>query len=66
MNEAEDKGGILWGVVGFLIPIVGIVLYFVWKSTKPKTAKVALMGALISVGISLVFSIISAVLLAMA
>ena len=23
----EDKGGILWGLIGFLVPIVGLVLF---------------------------------------
>ena len=36
-----------WGVLGFFIPIVGLVLYLVWKDEKPKASKAAGTGALI-------------------
>ena len=44
-----DKGGFGWGVLGCCIPIVGLILFLVWKDTKPKTAKAAGIGALVSV-----------------
>ena len=43
-----DKGGFGWGVLGCCIPIVGLILFLVWKDTKPKTAKAAGIGALVS------------------
>ena len=43
-----DKGGFGWGALGCCIPIVGLILFLVWKDTKPKTAKAAGIGALIS------------------
>ena len=45
----EDKGGFLWGLLGCCIPLVGLILYLVWKDTKPKTSKAAGIGALVSV-----------------
>ncbi len=63
MNEnANDKGGFLWGLLGCCIPIVGLILFLVWKDSKPKTAKAAGIGALVSVIVSVVFYIISAIL----
>lgn len=59
---AADKGGFLWGLLGFCIPIVGLILFLVWKGDKPKTAKAAGLGALISVIISVVFYALSALL----
>lgn len=53
-----DSGSIGWGVLGFLFPIVGIILFIVWRNEKPKCAKVSLYGALISIGLSIVFSFI--------
>lgn len=53
----EDSGSIGWAILGFIIPIVGIVLYFVWRTTKPKCAKMAGIGALVSVVIALLFRI---------
>lgn len=44
-----DNGGFLWGLLGCCIPIVGLILFLVWKDTKPKTAKAAGIGALVSV-----------------
>ena len=43
-----DKGGFGWGVLGCCIPIVGLILFLVWKDTKPKTSKAAGIGALVS------------------
>lgn len=60
--NAEDKGGFLWGLLGCCIPIVGLVLFLVWKDTKPKTAKAAGIGALISVIVIVVWYILIAVI----
>ncbi len=46
--QAIDNGGIGWGLLGCCIPVVGLVLFLVWKDTKPKSAKSAGIGALIS------------------
>jgi peptidyl-prolyl cis-trans isomerase B (cyclophilin B) len=50
----SDQGGFGWGVLGFFIPIVGLVLFLVWRQAKPKTAKAvgvgALVGAVLEVG----------------
>jgi len=56
-----DNGGILWGLLGCCIPIVGLILFLVWKDSKPKTAKAAGIGALISVGISVAFYVVLAI-----
>lgn len=59
----EDKGGILWGLLGCCIPIVGLILFLVWKDTKPQTAKAAGIGALISVVVAVIFYIIAFVIM---
>ena len=56
-----DKGGFGWGLLGFCIPIVGLILFLVWKDEKPRTAKAAGKGALICVIIGVVFYIIALV-----
>lgn len=50
-----DNGGFLWGLLGCCIPIVGLILFLVWKDTKPKTAKAAGIGALVSVILVVVY-----------
>ena len=60
--QTEDKGGFLWGLLGCCIPIVGLILFLVWKDSKPKTAKAAGIGALVCVIVYVVFYILMAVL----
>lgn len=59
-STAPDTGGFGWGLLGFCIPIVGIVLYFVWKDERPATSKVLIQGALISIGLTIVGNILMA------
>ncbi len=49
-----DTGGFGWGLLGFCIPIVGLILFLVWKDTKPKTGRIAGKGALIAVIVSVI------------
>ena len=58
-----DNGGFGWGLLGCCIPIVGLILFLVWKDTKPKTAKAAGIGALVSVIASVVIYIVYFVLI---
>ena len=43
----NDNDSIWWCVLGCCIPIVGLILYIVWRDTKPKCGKKAGIGALI-------------------
>ena len=61
--ETNDNCGFLWGLLGCCIPIVGFVLFLVWKDQKPKTAKAAGIGALISVLASVLIYVIFFVIL---
>lgn len=56
-----DNGGFGWGLLGCCIPLVGLILFLVWKDSKPKTAKSVGIGALVSVIISVVYYILIAV-----
>lgn len=53
-NSVQDNGGFLWGLLGFCIPVVGLILFLIWKDQKPKTAKAAGIGALVSVIVAVV------------
>ena len=59
----EDSGSNWWGVLGCLIPIVGLVLYIVWKDTKPNSGKKAGIGALIGFILGIIIPIAIYVLL---
>ena len=60
---AEDSGSAGWGVLGFFFPIVGLILFLVWKGTKPRCAKKAGIGALIGVIVEFVLGIILGILM---
>ena len=36
-----------WGVLGFFVPILGLILFLVWRKSKAKTAKALGIGALV-------------------
>ena len=57
-----DSGSIGWGVLGCCIPLAGLILFLVWKDQKPKTAKMAGIGALISVAGGVILYILMAIL----
>lgn len=61
-NVSNDKGGFLWGALGCCIPIVGLILFLVWKDNKPKTAKAAGIGAIVGVVVCVVAYILMIVL----
>lgn len=54
----NDNGSFGWAVLGFFIPLIGLILYLVWKDEKPKSAKRAGKGALVSVIIYLIIMVI--------
>lgn len=61
-NVEVDEGGFIWGLVGFLVPVVGLVLYISWKNNKPKSSKSAGIGALIGFCINFVVSIFTIII----
>ena len=58
-QTSEDKGGVGLCALGCCIPLAGLILYLVWKDEKPESAKAAGIGALISVGLSLLITLIN-------
>lgn len=62
----NDKSSFGFALLGFCFPIVGLILYLIWKDNTPLKAKSAGKGALISVIISVVFYIIYAIILGVA
>ena len=59
--QTTDNGGFLWGLLGCCIPIVGLVLFLVWKDSKPKTAKAAAIGALVNVILCVLWYVLVAI-----
>lgn len=56
--DPNDSGSFGWAILGFLVPLVGLILFLVWIQTRPKSAKMAGLGALFNVIVSVVFTIV--------
>lgn len=63
--ENVQQGSNWWSVLGFFIPLVGLILFLVWKTTNPKSAKAAGIGALVSVVLNLLVFVLLVVTTAM-
>ncbi len=49
----KDELGVGWGILAFLIPLAGWIMYFAWKENTPNRAKWAGIIAFVSFGIGL-------------
>lgn len=61
--DAPSKG---FAVLSFFFPLVGLILWLVWKDKTPLKAKSCGKGALIGVIVNIVFSIIYGVIIGVA
>lgn len=66
VSNPADSSSFGWALLGFCIPIVGLILYLVWKDSTPLKAKSAGKGALVSVIVGVVFYILYAIIIAAA
>lgn len=57
-TNANDTGSFGWAVLGFFIPLAGLILYLVWKDTQPKNANQAGKGALTMVILNAVLIVV--------
>ena len=64
INETDDRSSFGFAILGFFIPIVGLILFLIYEGKKPKRAKSAGKGALIGFITKVVLSIILVILYA--
>lgn len=62
-KAARDTGNPLWGLLGFFFPIVGLILFLVWRDDRPKDSKSAGIGALVSLIMGIVVVIFVVVII---
>ncbi len=55
---SKDSGHWAWGILGFFQPIIGFVLFLVWKDTKPKSSRSAGIGTIVGIVFAIIFIII--------
>jgi hypothetical protein len=61
-KEVDDQSSYGFAILGFIIPIVGLILFLIYEGKKPKRAKLAGKGALIGFITRIVLSIILVIL----
>ena len=61
-NETDDHSNFGFAILGFFVPLVGLILFLIYENKKPKRAKSAGKGALIGFITKIVLSIILVVL----
>ena len=53
-KKAAKKGSCIgWGILGFFLPLVGLILFLVWLKKNPKSAKSAGIGALVGLVVTI-------------
>ena len=57
--EDDESIGVGWGLLSFFFPIIGFILYFVWRDDHHAKAKQAANIAWISIGINLLIGFIA-------
>lgn len=64
--QDDNQTGCLIGGLCFFFPIVGLILYLIWKETKPESAKFAgkwaLIGFIVNVGLSIFGGIVGGII----
>lgn len=61
-DVSEDNSNLGFAILGFFIPIVGLILFLIYEEKKPKRAKSAIKGALIGFITKIVLAIIFVIL----
>lgn len=54
----NDSGSFGWAVLGFFIPLVGLILWLVWKDSQPKNSIQSRNGFIAGLIVQVVFYII--------
>lgn len=61
-DVSENNSNLGFAILGFFIPIVGLILFLIYEEKKPKRAKSAVKGALIGFITEIVLAIILVIL----
>ena len=57
-SDSDGGSNVGWGILSCLIPLVGLILFCVWKRERPAVAKVCGICALVSFIINVVITVI--------
>lgn len=54
----EDDGGFAWSLLGFFVPLLGLILGLIWKADRPNTSHALIKGAIIGIVLPFVLVLI--------
>lgn len=57
-TSTADSGSFGWAVLGFFVPLVGLILYFVWKTERPSNAVRCRNGAIVGIAANIIFGLV--------
>ncbi|MDO5712816.1 MAG: hypothetical protein Q4Q07_00160 [Tissierellia bacterium] len=57
-SESNDKASVLLSILFFVLPVIGLIYYFVKRKEKPRACKTYLVVILVSLGINALFSLL--------
>jgi hypothetical protein len=60
----DDKKSVGFGILSFFFPVVGLILFIVWRQQYPLKAKSAGIGAIIGAALEIVIGILYALVFA--
>ncbi|MCL2489535.1 MAG: DsbA family protein [Propionibacteriaceae bacterium] len=54
--QETDNGSFGWAVLGFFVPLAGLILWLVWRSTRPRDSKMARNGLITGVALGVLIT----------
>ena len=55
-RSVDDDDSIVWGILGFLLPLIGFILWIIWREEKPKRARTVAIGIMLFIIVSTVIA----------
>ncbi|WP_240542194.1 hypothetical protein [Bifidobacterium sp. CP2] len=57
-TSASDSGSFGWTVLGFFVPLVGFILFFVWRNSRPSNAHRCRNGAIAGMAANIILGLV--------
>ncbi len=58
-QRAEDGASVWWALLGFFVPLAGLILYLIWQKDYPQKARSCGKGALVAVIVEAALAVLS-------
>lgn len=57
-KKDDHSNAVAFGIISFFVPILGFILFAIWRKEYPERSKACLIGAIVAIAISVSISII--------